>query len=206
MAERRHGEPAPKPESTISGEDWDGRNISGQIFTRVLFADVDLTEVTNDGATFSECTFRRVQFNVSMHRDAAFINCIFSNCSFFDTQFTECKFVGSMFERCTYDLMKVTGGNWSFVGLPGADLRKATFRDIRMLDADLTGARCQGASILDVDLTGASLHGANFSDCDLRGSELGSLDPENTVIKGAIITYEQALVIAVALGLDVRPG
>ncbi len=192
-------------ESVLSKEDWDSRDISGQTFVRVMLADIDMTEAINNGASFTKCTFQRVQFNVSVHRDAAFTNCTFANCSFFDTQFIECKFVGSKFERCTYDLMKVSGGNWSFVGLVGADLRKATFRDTRMREADLSGVRCQGGSILDVDLAGASLERANFTECDLRGSEISALDPQSAVIKGAIISYEQALVIATALGLDVRP-
>ena len=79
-----------------------------------------MTEAVNNGAVFTECSFRRAQFNVSVHRDAAVTNCIFSNCSFFDTQFIDCKLIGSTFDRSSYDLMKVASGNWSFVGLSGA--------------------------------------------------------------------------------------
>jgi uncharacterized protein YjbI with pentapeptide repeats len=92
---------------------------------------------------------------------AAFVNCTFIGCSFFDARFTDCKLVGSMFERCTFDALEVTGGNWSFVGLPGA--------------------RCEGAVLRDLDLSGAWLH-------------------------GAIVTVDQAIVVAQALGLDVRAG
>ena len=61
----------------------------------------------------------------------------------------------------------VAGADWSDkdigdekhvrVGLPGADLRSATFDHVRMRDADLTGAQCQEASLRDVDLAGALL-------------------------------------------------
>ena len=118
--------------------------------------------------------------------------------------FTDCKFVGSMFDRCSFDVIRVTGGNWSFVGLPGADLRQAIFQGVRMREADLTGARCQGASLRDVDLSGALLHSADFSGCDLRGSDLSALEPGTVELKGAIITLEQTIVVAEALGLDVR--
>jgi fluoroquinolone resistance protein len=38
----------------------------------------------------------------------------------------------------------------------------------------------------------------------LRGSELSSLEPATVELKGAIITMSQAIVIAMALGLDVQ--
>jgi uncharacterized protein YjbI with pentapeptide repeats len=204
VAERRYGTPAPETRSTVSGADWSGEDISGQTHTAVLFVDLDLTEAENDGAVFNDCTFRRARFNLSVHANAAFVNCTFSNCNFFDARFTDCKLVGSMFDRCTFDVTKVVGGNWSLVGLPGADLRRATFSGVRMREADLTGVRCEGSSLRDVDLSGASLHGAKLTECDLRGSDLSALVPDEVELRGAIVTLDQAVVIAEALGLDVR--
>lgn len=204
MAARKHGVKAPATESLVAGANWESKSISGEQHTRVEFVTVDLTEAKNVGSVFAECTFRNCKFNVSSHKDAAFINCTFKSCSFFDTKFYECKFVGSMFDRCTYDLMEVLGGNWSHVGLPGANLNKATFSHVRLREADLTGARAEGGSIRDCDMSGAWLHNANLTDCDLRGSDLSAIDPESTQYRGAVITMNQAITIATALGLDVR--
>lgn len=206
MAERKGGVPAPETHETVSGADWYGLDISGQIHTRVAFSDLNMTEVENQGAVFTECTFRGTRFNASIHTDAAFLNCTFTGCTFFNTRFIGCKLVGSMFDRCTFDIMRVTGGNWSLVGLPGADLRTAAFSDVRMQEADLTGVRCQGSSLRDVDLSGSWLHSAKLSRCDLRGSDLSSLEPEDVELKGAIVTPDQAITIAAALGLDIRAG
>ena len=41
--------------------------------------------------------------------------------------FTDCKLVGSRFDRCRFDGLTVDGGDWSFTGLAGADLRRARF-------------------------------------------------------------------------------
>lgn len=204
MAERKYADPARQTESTVSGADWCGQDISRQAHARVLFNALDMTETRNTGATFTECTFRRARFNVSVHDSAAFVNCTFTACKFYDATFTECKFVGSTFDGCTFEVMKVVGGNWSFVGLAGADLRTASFRDTRLREADLTGARCQGASFRDVDLSGALLHGVDFSRCDLRGSDLSAIEPGKVELRGAIITIDQTVIIAQALGLDVR--
>ena len=206
MGDRRGGAAAPRTDVTQSGVDWSGEDISAHTHTRVLFVDLDLTETKNTGAVFTECTFKRAKFNASEHEGAAFLNCTFVNCNFFDAKFTECKLVGSMFDRCTFEITRITGGNWSLVGLPGADLRSATLERVRMREADLTGARCEASTFRDVDLAGALLHKANFTGCDLRGSDVSAIDPETTGIRGAIVTIEQAIVIAEALGLDIRPA
>ncbi|MFI6388993.1 pentapeptide repeat-containing protein [Nonomuraea sp. NPDC050547] len=204
MAERKHGAPAPPTESAIRSGEWDGRDLDHETFRRVLFVDVDMTEMINRGSAFEECTFSQVRFNVSEHDDSSFVNCTFRRCSFFDATFRACKFTGSMFDGCSYGLLKVEGGDWSFVGLPGADLRGSAFHGVRLREADLTGARLEKAEILRSDLSGAWLHSADLTACDLRGSDLAALDPQVTTVKKAIIDSFQATVVAAALGFDVR--
>lgn len=170
-----------------------------------MFVDVDMTEMTSTGAVFEECTFREVELNASTHTDTAFTNCNFVRCSFFGTTFTRCKLMGSVFDRCRFGAFTATGGDWSFVGLPKAELKGATFRELRMREADLAGARLDGATLARVDLSGASLQRANLSRCDLRGSDLSTLDPLSTELHRAVVDVDQAVVIAQALGLDVRP-
>jgi uncharacterized protein YjbI with pentapeptide repeats len=123
---------------------------------------------------------------------------------FFDATFTDCKFVGSRFDRCTFDLLKVRGGNWSFVSLSRADLSSATLHDVRMQEADLSGAMAHGTSIRGCDLSGAAFDGADLEDGDLRGSTITYLDPSTVRLRGAVVDLHQAVMIAEALGLDVR--
>jgi fluoroquinolone resistance protein len=206
MAERLHGKQAPPTDRTVAGADWADRALAGETHERVAFVDLDLTEARCRGMTFTECTFRRARFNCSSHADAAFVNCTFVNCNFFDARFADCKLVGSMFDRCTYDLMQVSGGNWSHVGLPGADLSRAAFRGTRLREADLTGASFKGGTLRDADLSGALLRKAKLAGCDLRGSDLSALEAEDVMeMRGAVVTFEQALVLATVIGLDLRP-
>lgn len=203
MANRKHGLPTPETHTTVRSEDWDGRDLSGENLDRVAFIDVDMTEMSTEGTVFSACSFRGVRLNVSTHTNTAFINCTFTRCAFFDATFTSCKLLGSMFDRCTYGLLKVIGGDWSFVGLPGADLRGSSFNDVRMREADLTGARCERATFHRVDLSGAWMHSAKLTQSDLRGSDLSSLDPLTVELKGAMIDPGQAIVMASTLGFEV---
>ena len=68
MADRKHGEPAPKTDNTVAGADWYGRDLDRQRHQATLFVDLDLTEARNIGSTFNDCTFRRARFNASSHR------------------------------------------------------------------------------------------------------------------------------------------
>ena len=110
-----------------------------------------------------------------------------------------------MFDRCTFDLMTVTRGDWSFVGLPGADLRRTTFTGTRLREVDLVGARASGATLRHLDLSGAWLHEADLGGADLRGSDLSTVDPRTVGLTGAQIDIAQAVVLVTALGLNVRP-
>jgi fluoroquinolone resistance protein len=205
MADRRPGQVAPATEDSISGADWYADDLTGRNFSRVEFRNLDMSETSStSGTKFTECTFQGVRFNVSEHAGAAFENCLFTDCNFFGSTFTDCKFLGSRFSRSTFDRLVVRGGDWSFVGLPGADLRTATFENLRMREVDLTGARCSGAVLRHADLSGALVTKANFDKCDLRGSDISSLDPWSVSLNAAIITWEQASVLALSMGLDVR--
>jgi fluoroquinolone resistance protein len=205
MADRRYGTPTPVAHDEIVHEDWAGRTLDGETHERIAYIDLDLSDVVNRGSVFTECTFRATRFNTSQHIGAAFVNCTFTRCSFFDAGFESCKLTGSMFDNCTFGAVVVTGGDWSFVGLPGADLRKASFTGTRMREADLTGARCQGATLRGLDLSGAWLASADLSGAELRGSDLSALDPLVTELRGAVIDVGQAVVLAGGMGLEVRP-
>lgn len=197
--------PRPTTDSTIKDGDWSGEDVSDEIHERVLFQDPDFSEATGHCTQFTDCTFRSGTFDAARFSDGAFENCTFVRCSFFGTEFTECKFIGTVFNDCDLAQLRVTGGNWSFVGLPAADLRRASFDGARMREVDLTGALCAGGVLTNCDLSGASWDRADVSRCDLRGSDLSSLMPLGVRLRGAIVGWEQAMAVAINLGLDVRP-
>ena len=143
-------------------------------------------------------------FGAGWHTDSAFLRCTFTNCNLFEAEFIGCKMVGSSFHATALRPLRVTGGDWSFAGLAGADLRGITVRDVRMREVDLTAAKCDNAVLAGVDLSGAQLHSASFMKSDLRGSDLTALDPTFVAVAGAIIEPAQAVVIAQVLGFEIR--
>jgi fluoroquinolone resistance protein len=191
-------------DESFSNEDWYAEELTDRTYTRCAFSHIDLTEASSRGSLFTECTFGNVRFNASRHADSAFLRCTFKRCNFFEAEFVDCKMTGSMFHQSTLRPLRVTGGDWSFVGLPGADLRGIAVQGVRMREVDLTGANCADAVFTDVDLSGAQLHSAKFTRSDLRGSDLTALDPATVELTGAVISSTQAIVIVQALGLEIR--
>jgi uncharacterized protein YjbI with pentapeptide repeats len=56
----------------------------------------------------------------------------------------------------------------------------------------------------DNDLSGAVLRQTDLTNCDLRGSDLSAFDPLTLDLKRAVITPDQAVVLAMNLGLEIR--
>ena len=190
---------------TFEDEDWYGDELVERAYTGCAFNRIDMTEALTRGCVFTECRFANVKFNVSRHVDSAFLRCAFGRCNFFEAEFSGCKLMGSTFEKNeTLRPLRIEGGDWSFVGLREADLRGITVRGVRMREIDLTNADCSDAVLADVDLSGAQLERVRFDRCDLRGSDLTALVPGSVSLAGAIITADQAVVLAQALGLEIR--
>ncbi|GHJ48767.1 hypothetical protein Cs7R123_61090 [Catellatospora sp. TT07R-123] len=191
-------------DAVFRDEDWYGDEFAERRFVRCSFHEVDLTEAVTRGAVFEQCVFGNVRFNASHHTDSAFLRCTFTRCNLFEAEFTGCKMVGSTFTECVVRPLRVVGGDWSFVGLSGADLRRTSFDGVRMREVDLTGADLTGAAVVSADLSGAHLAKAKFGKADLRGSDLTAFVPGELELAGATIDDAQAIVIAQTLGLIVR--
>ena len=204
MPDRTGARSAPATDRTVVAGDWEGVDLTGQVHERTLFQDAEFSECVGDGAQFVDCTFRSGRFDAAKLTAANFENCTFLRCSFFNTVLTDCKFIGSTFDECDFAQLQVNGGNWSFVGLPAADLKHARLKGVRMHEVDLTGAQCRGGALLNCDLASARWSRADLRTCDLRGCDLSSLDPFGVQLSGTIVDVHQAVTIAHNLGLDIR--
>jgi fluoroquinolone resistance protein len=113
----------PVEEQRFFRDDWYGEELAGRHYVRCDFHEVDFSEALTRNSVFTDCVFGNVRFNASRHTDSAFTGCAFKRCNFFDAEFTGCKLVGATFTECELRPLRVTGGDWSFAGLAGADLR-----------------------------------------------------------------------------------
>ena len=190
---------------TVSGEDWYGRDLSGQRFVDCSFLDVDLSETTSTGASFERCRLAGVRLNASRHEGSGFVQCTFERTSLFDAVLVGCKLLGSRFTRCSLRPLEVRGGSWSFVQLAGAELGGLEMYDVTLVEADLTEADLTGATLRNCDLSRAELRGARLDGADLRGTALYGVDPNGPRWAGARLDLAQAATLVEALGAVVEP-
>ncbi len=158
-------------EKDLARIDWDDRELVGEQFLRCRFDDASLREVVTRNCVFEDCDFSGVRLSSSTHVRTAFLGCRFRRTELFNATLEECKLTGSSFLDCSLRPMSVLGGDWSYVGLRGADLRKADLRRLRLREADLGDADLRKADLRDCDLGHARLDHAQLAGADLRGAD-----------------------------------
>ncbi|MDQ3502755.1 MAG: pentapeptide repeat-containing protein, partial [Actinomycetota bacterium] len=121
------GPPSLQPGSRVRQQDWEGRDLSGTRQESVELVEVDVTDVVATGARWVDSTFRDCRFTGASFTRTALTGCTSIGCDLAGVTFTDCTLVGSRFGRCRYDRLTVQGGDWSFAGLRGADLRRTRF-------------------------------------------------------------------------------
>ncbi len=192
------------PGSRVVDEAWDGEDLSGREFREVAFVDVDFTDARGSGVIFDACTFTDCRLSGVRFTGSQLTNCSLRATSLFDAELSDCKLLGSNLDHVRAELLRVSGGDWSFVSLREAALREARLEDVRLSEADLTGARLDQSSVRRCDLSSAVLVRASLRGTDLRGSVLPAIDPLTVGLGGAIVDPLQAMHLAAGLGLDVR--
>jgi uncharacterized protein YjbI with pentapeptide repeats len=74
------------------------------------------------GGSFEAETFKKVNLNQQVVRDATFSVCKFVRCDFSETVFQNCRFIECQFDDCTMRLAKVKGTTFSRVKFTGCNL------------------------------------------------------------------------------------
>jgi uncharacterized protein YjbI with pentapeptide repeats len=98
----------------------------------------------------------------------------------------------------------VDGCSLALARLADAALRGWRLARVDLSDADLSGADLRDAVLTDCALRGTDLAHARLEGADLRGADLGEITPETpALLRGAIVSPEQASDVCRALGLQV---
>lgn len=180
----------------FAGVDWYGMELGDGRYVRCRFFDADLTEARTQNAIFEECDFSGARLNASRHRTSAFLRCTFSRASLFDATLDGCKLTGSEFASTRLRPLTVHGGDWSYVGLRGADLAGLDLSAVNLAYADLTEADLRKTVLRDANLDHARLELAELRGADLRGADLNAVETRTLDLRDVKVTMIQAIVLA----------
>lgn len=141
-------------------------------FARAVFDDAVLTNLRADeGADFSEASFRRVQA-VEAHFEQANLR---------GAQFGEAALDKAEFARATLERANLTAAS-----LKGARFHEANLTGAVMLRVDAIEASFEAAILVEADLRGANLTSAQLWRANLRGAQLELALLHRTVIDPAL--------------------
>lgn len=170
--------------------------------------------VDGERLVFDNCVFKDMSFANSDWRGAEFVDVVFQTCDFSNVQMEN-----TMFHRCEIVNSKLTGvdmanSNLGHLLIKDSDARYANFNFSGMKEVEFAGCNLEDSDFYECDFKQVrfekcKLDDSNFSETDLDGIDLSTNTYERievTVpkIAGCIVSTEQALGFARALGLTVR--
>lgn len=171
----------------------------------------DMTAVSFADCKFSSCRLSDAEFCRAGFTDCIFVSCDFSNCDFTDAYFNRCvfenckgmgaKFFGSVLYSSRFD-----GCNLSFAAFSKAKLDSVVFCGCRMSDGAVGECKLKEVKFSDCDFCGCSFFGTKLAGMDLRENSISGIILSDSLfeLRGAVISGEQAELVAKMLGIKVK--
>ncbi len=163
------------------------------------------------GKEFYRCTFRRVKMPESLWRGTHL-----EDCNFEEAELTRMQPAGLVLRDVAFRGCKLLGTDWTNVGrnpqlcFTDCDLRYASFvgtclRRTPFLRCKAIEANFIETDLTDADFTGTDLSGSVFERATLCNAKLAGasgvyVDPTKNRVKGAVISAESSVLLALSLG------
>jgi uncharacterized protein YjbI with pentapeptide repeats len=158
-------------------------------FERCRFAPADIKYLYFVDALFVSCDFSNMRFHGAGFQRARFVDC---RCTGAD--FSECVLSQVRFENCLMDYANLSMSKLTGVQFADCSCVQAAFDSLKLKDAALSGCRLNESEWLHTLLNGI----------DLRGNDLTAIRIDPADLRGAIISPEQALILAALLGVVIK--
>ena len=192
---------AEQEERTVEGLHLCGADLSdtcyeGLRLRSVLFENCRLTGCRWERADLGNVVFRRCELSNSGWRDAFWERTVFEDCKAVGAGFAETGWRQAAFAACALAYATFDRARLREVAFSDCDLSHAAFHECTWKRLSLDKTRLREASFLHTPLAGLDLTG-----CELDGLVVSDTNAE---LRGAIVTAEQAAMLAKRLGLVIK--
>jgi uncharacterized protein YjbI with pentapeptide repeats len=161
-----------------------GSSVTDSVFGDAELEQLALTDVLATGSDFSNTQLFEARWTRVVLRDCKLVGARLNQASLRDVRL----------ERCSAELIQMQQAKCERVAFSGCRFRGGMFND-----STLANVQFDGCDLREADFMGASVSGVDFRNSDLDGIRIG---PEQ--LRGVIVTSDQALYLAGAMGLDIR--
>lgn len=173
----------------------------------------EMPSADGERLVFDNCVFKDMSFANSDWRGVEFVDVLFHTCDFSNVQMENAML------RCEIINSKLTGADMANTNLghllmKESDIRYANFNFSEMKEVEYAGSNLEDSDFYEcqfnqVRFEKCKLDNANFSETDLDGVDLSDstydrIEVTVPKIAGCIVSTEQALGFARALGLTVK--
>ncbi|MET9290736.1 pentapeptide repeat-containing protein [Streptomyces sp. NPDC003077] len=195
----------------ISRADLRDADLTGATFENCTAVGADLSravlaEARFVGGSFATADFREADLGDAAFTDTDLANACLSRAMLDDVTFTGCRMTGADLSALQGLAVTLT---FSGCSMQLVDLHGTALRGIRVSRCDLTEANLARTDLRDAVFEDCRLREVHFQDtrlsgADLRGADLGEITERVIpLLRGAIISPEQAADVCSALGLQV---
>lgn len=162
---------------------------------------------------FNGCRFMKVHF-IGDFKKTIFVDCVFDHCDFSNVNLTESLFYRVHFENCkgTGSILrksKLRYTRFSQCVFTLSDFSESSFEQVRFIDSNFSESAFQevkqtGFVTEKVDFTQADFYETALSGMDVSGCRLDGIRLSPQRIKGLTVDFDQAVALAVLLGVKVK--
>ena len=174
--------------------DLRGRDLSNRIFRECRFSNITFAEARLRDCRFEDCLVRLSDWTMAKVYGTAMRGVKFEGCKLMGMDWSDGhRALDASFKECVLDYC-------SFVRI---DLRKAAFKDCRMLEVNFAEANLSEADFSGSNLDRSRFQRTNLTRANLAGATNFLINPSENKTKGAIISLEAAVSIVSAMGMTV---
>mgnify|MGYP003587712261 CR=1 FL=1 len=162
---------------------------------------------------FNGCRFKKVHFTGDFKKmsyvDCTLDHCDFSNISlseslFYRVRFMNCKGIGSILRKSKFKYVEFNSSALSL-----SDFSESSFEQVRFIDSSFSESAFQqikqvGFITENVDFTQADFYDTALNGMDVSGCRLDGIRLSPQKLKGLIVDTDQAVALAVLLGVKVK--
>jgi uncharacterized protein YjbI with pentapeptide repeats len=184
-------------ETDLSHTSLRGANLAGALLRRADLRGADLGDAILRNADLKEAILQGVKLDRLDMSGADLREVDFLDVSLEGTDLRKAFLCDAVLNEKTLKDKGLHHANLNRADLRGADLRGTILRGADLSQADLQRADLSGADLRWANLSGANLNDANLTGCLIYGVSAWSVNLENTIQLGLVITEDEKPLITV---------
>lgn len=176
-----------------------------KIYCKETFIGVQYSQEDLTNNEYSNCLFKKCNFNDSNLSNSIFIDCQFYNCNLANVKVANCSFQEVLFKKCKligirFTMIDPLLISWAFreclimiCDFSDLDIKESRFVKCEIRETDYINTNLLGSSFSESDLKLCRFHNTILDKVDFVNSVNYNINPTNNRLKQAKFSYPEVL-------------